>query len=203
MQIILLRHGQTEANSKELFYGFSESNLTDLGREQAKEAGLLLKKLKFNPTKIYVSERTRTHETLECLGFKINDATIDGRINERNMGKIEGMNYKEVNELFPTLFEDWGKDFANYILQDGESWKLVYDRVVHFLEEVIEKYKGTDEKILVVAHGGILACFWTYLAAGNFNVMFNMFFDNCAMMRAYEQNGKYILNGLFYPHELI
>ena len=64
MELMIVRHGQTVANSKNYYYGFTDSLLTQKGEEQAKAAGIFINRLNFKPDEIYVSELSRTHNTL-------------------------------------------------------------------------------------------------------------------------------------------
>lgn len=197
MQIILVRHGETEANTKNLYYGTTESLLTENGTIQAFKAGKLLEKIEFKPDVIYCSERVRAKDTLEKMGFNLNDAVIDSRLNEKNMGIIEMMSYEEIKEKYPDLFDEWNKDFVNYRLENGESWLDVYERIKSILIEVIEKYGKTDKKIMFVCHGGIMTMAFTYFIGGNFDAMYSAFFTNCSMLRCTAIDNKYVINGIF------
>lgn len=197
MNIILVRHGETVANTKNHYYGVTESLLTENGNTQAKKAGKLLKHINFNPDIIYSSERIRAKETLKLMGFDLENAIIDSRLNEKNMGIIEDMSYEEIDKKYPNLFNDWNKDFVNYTLEDGESWMDVYYRIKSILEEVKEKYAETDKTILMVCHGGIMTMAFTYIIGENFDAMYSAFFTNCSMLKCNIVNNKYVINGIF------
>ena len=64
MEILFVRHGESEANVLELMYGSSDYSLTDLGKEQALGAGKIIELMGFIPDHTYVSTLKRAHETL-------------------------------------------------------------------------------------------------------------------------------------------
>lgn len=203
MQILLVRHGETIANTKNLFYGISESPLTINGVKQATLAGDFLRKIKFIPDVIFVSERERAKKTLEYMNIKSEEEITDSRLNEKNMGIIENLNYQDIGKKYPKLFDEWNKDYINYRIENGESWLDVYSRVSSILDEILEKYVNTDKKILLVCHGGVMSMAYTHIIGGNFDAMYSAYFTNCSMLRCQCINNKYVINGLFDSSELI
>ncbi len=203
MEILFIRHGETLANTKNYYYGFTDSPMTERGKEQARAAGLVVNKMKFHPDKIYISERHRTRDTLELMGFKPNIATIDGRINEQNLGKLECMTYQEIEKKYPDVFNDWNKDYHGYRVPEGESHLDLFNRVVSFLEELIKNEKGYNRKILVVSHGGVMASIYTYIIGGNMNYRNSAYFSNCAVLKTRLMSDQLVIEALFNPEEIV
>ena len=203
MELMIVRHGQTVANSKNYYYGFTDSLLTEKGEEQAKAAGIFINRLGFKPDEIYVSELSRTHNTLELMGFDKEDAVVDPRINEQNMGIFECHTFQEIQEKFPTAFDEWNADFNNFRPQDGESHLELYQRVKDFMVELIEKKKDTDRKILIVTHGGVMRSMYSYLNGDNLDVFYNVFFNNVATMRTEYITDRLVINAIYSPVELM
>lgn len=203
MEILMVRHGQTEANVHNWYYGFTDSPMTALGEEQARTAGVFINKLKFEPDKIFISERHRTRDTLTLMNFPLAAAQVDGRINEQHMGQFECMAYEDIKAKYPQAFDDWNKDFNNYAPPGGESHASLYNRVKDFLEELIDKYGQTEEKIFIVTHGGVMHSTYAYLNGDHLESYYSVVFNNCSMMRMKYMKDRLVLNALVSPEEII
>lgn len=149
--LYLVRHGETEYNKAKRFQGSTDIALSDKGREQAREAAKTLD-TKFDV--VISSPLIRAKETAMILsGFSEEQIIIDDRIREINMGEYEGMYYDEVDDAFHTFFHEPEK----YVSSRGsESFESLFARVDEFLISLIQKYKDTDAKILVVSHGAAI-----------------------------------------------
>ncbi|UUM12876.1 histidine phosphatase family protein [Clostridiaceae bacterium HFYG-1003] len=203
MELFIIRHGQTVANSKNFYYGFTDSPITEKGREQAKAAGIFINKLNYQPDEIFISERTRTHETLELMGFHPASAKIDGRINEQNMGDFECLTFQDISAKYPQAFDEWNADFNNYKPNRGESHLEMYNRVKHFIEELIAKEKDTQKKIMIVTHGGVMRSIYSYINMDNLDVFHSVYFNNCAMIRARYITDRLVMDAIYNPIELM
>lgn len=203
MELLIIRHGETLANTLNHYYGFTDSPVTEKGIIQAKAAGFVLNKVEYHPSRIFISERERTRITLEVMGFNPEDAKVDSRINEQNMGIFENMTYEEIGEKYPEEFKRWNDDYLNHIPTSGESRKNLYDRVKDFFEEITEKYKNSEERILVVCHGGVMSSFYTYLIGENFKETYSAYFGNCAMLKVKYMSGKLVLESLIAAEDFM
>lgn len=202
MELIIVRHGQTIANTNNWFYGFTDSPVTEKGKSQARTAGILIKALKFSPDVIYVSERIRTHETLEEMGFHMEDATVDARINERHMGAFECMAYQEIQDKYPTAFDEWNNDFEHFMPPGGESHLTFNLRVRSFLDDLVDS-GNNGQKVLVVAHGGVMHSTYAYINRNRLETYYSVYFDNAAMLRAKYLNDRLVVDALYNPGELL
>nr|WP_300004891.1 histidine phosphatase family protein [Tissierella sp.] len=146
MEIIMIRHGQSEDNVEGVF-GTYNSSLSEKGKHQIEKTRERLKD--FDYSRVYYSPFKRTIQTLEILQL---DGKSDSRIGEYNFGKFAGMNFEEIEEEYPKEYDQWNRNQNKYIIEDGESLEIVYDRVKDFLEEIIEK----DESVVLVTHAGII-----------------------------------------------
>lgn len=146
MDIILIRHGETEDNVLKNF-STKDTPLTDRGREQIKKVRPLVETLSFD--KVYVSPLKRAMETMEILGL---EGDVEKRIQEVGFGLFEGKTYETMKKEFPEEIKMWDEDYINYPTPKGESIKLAYERVTSFLGEIIKK----DEDVLLVCHDGVI-----------------------------------------------
>lgn len=182
MEILFVRHGETEANRTNLFYGRLDYGLTPAGREQAKKAGNLVRMMSFAPDRIVVSGLRRTHETLEAMGFTMDDAEIETRLDERSLGVLEGLTFPEITERYPDLFERWDSDWLDFAPDGGESQREFSGRVRDYLDEL----KTSDHKpgkILVATHGGTMKTIISIIL-GDVSYRFNQIeIYNCSILR--------------------
>jgi broad specificity phosphatase PhoE len=150
----MIRHGETEDNVSKVF-SRDDTKLSEIGKEQIKRTRELLKDFKFD--KVYYSPLERTKETLGILGL---EGIPNTRIREINFGIFAGLNYNEILEKYPQETKSWENDPLRYIIPEGESLNVVYNRVWMFLEEIIKH----NENIIIVAHEGVirLALCWIF-----------------------------------------
>ncbi len=200
MEILFVRHGESEANVLELMYGSSDYSLTDLGKEQALGAGKIIELMGFIPDHTYVSTLKRAHETLSCMGFNLDEATEDERINERHLGHLEGESYHALHKEQPDLFEAWNKDWMEYKPGGGESQLDFESRIISFLKDLEKTYQN-GEKLLVVSHGGTMKTIFSYIFKSNPEQFFNIEIHNCSIMRVTKSKKSYVFDALYNIHD--
>ncbi len=156
-RFILVRHGQTQWNKEGKYTGQSDIPLNETGREQAKAASHHILNLK--PDIIYSSDLQRAEETARLIrGQKRSIPLItDQRLREIHQGEWEGLHEKEIQRRFEKQFETRKNDPLQTAPPGGETIGDVYHRVVDFLLEMQEQH--TDQLVLIVAHGVVLAIF--------------------------------------------
>ncbi|MFS8542134.1 MAG: histidine phosphatase family protein [Tissierellales bacterium] len=154
MDIILIRHGETYDNVN-MHISSKEVKLTDRGRRQIEKAKAILDKLSFD--RVYVSPLARAIETMEILGL---EGDKEERIREVDFGLFEGKTYDQLQAEFAEELKMWFDDVINYVVPEGESIKMAYDRVVSFLEELVDK----KENALLICHDGVIkiALSWVF-----------------------------------------
>jgi len=154
MDIILIRHGETYDNVN-MHISSKEVKLTDRGRRQIEKAKAILDKLSFD--RVYVSPLARAIETMEILGL---EGDKEERIREVDFGLFEGKTYDQLQADFAEELKMWFDDVINYVVPEGESIKMAYDRVVSFLEELVDKKENT----LLICHDGVIkiALSWVF-----------------------------------------
>ena len=158
--LVLVRHGQSEWNKKNLFTGWKDPNLTDLGIEEAKKAGNLLKRRGLTFDIMFTSDLFRAQETgriiLEQMNLGHIEVIKDQSLNERNYGDLAGLNKDEARVK-------WGEEQVHIWRRSydipppgGESLKHTAERVLpYFNSEILPKIKES-QNILVAAHGNSL-----------------------------------------------
>lgn len=160
MQIVLVRHGESEANmvnggGYRMFTGQWDCELTEFGKAQAEN---LRGNAVFDGAEAcYVSDLKRAQQT--AAGFWNGAVITDARLRERSLGDFEGKSVEEVRasaayEKFFTdpQYRNFRHDF-NICAPNGENYTHVCNRVRSFLNDV-----GKQEKIIIVSHMCTIRC---------------------------------------------
>jgi 2,3-bisphosphoglycerate-dependent phosphoglycerate mutase len=159
-KLVLVRHGQSEWNAKNLFTGWKDPKLTDLGIQEARKAGDLLENRNLKFDLMFTSDLFRAQETGRLILEQMNHADIevikDQSLNERNYGDLAGLNKDEAREKWgEEQVHIWRRSF-DIPPPGGESLKNTAERVLPYFElEILPKVKE-GLNILVAAHGNSL-----------------------------------------------
>ena len=159
-KLVLVRHGQSEWNAKNLFTGWKDPKLTDLGIQEAIKAGELLETRNLKFDLMFTSDLFRAQETGRLILKQINQKDIeiiqDQSLNERNYGALAGLNKDEAREKWgEEQVHIWRRSF-DVPPPGGESLKNTAERVLPYFEcEIMPKIKK-GLNILVAAHGNSL-----------------------------------------------
>lgn len=163
-KLILLRHGQSLWNLKNLFTGEVDVELTVQGEEEAKNAGMLLKGFPIDIA--FTSILKRAIHTLDILLAEIGTPIPIIRspaLNERNYGELQGMNKAETAKKYGTeKVLLWRRSFA-IRPPGGESLKDTFHRVVPYYVKEILPFLKIGKTVLIVAHGNSLRALMMYL----------------------------------------
>ena len=158
MYLYLVRHGQSVGNVRQLFYGWSDHPLTDVGRADARAAGKKLKAAAF--TRCCASDLSRAMETTRlCLGDR--DIPIEPcpGLREQDMGEFEDLNWDAAEEKYGQLLHDFVSDWFHTTPPGGESPEHMAERVARCVDAIIRQGEDT----LVVAHNGSLSLILKHL----------------------------------------
>lgn len=158
--LVLVRHGQSEWNLKNLFTGWKDPDLTALGVSEAREGGRKLKELGLTFDVAYTSALSRAQKTchliLEEIGQPDLPVIADQALNERDYGDLTGLNKDDARARFgEEQVHIWRRSF-DIPPPGGESLKDTAERVLpYFRAEILPRVlKG--ERVLVAAHGNSL-----------------------------------------------
>ncbi|MAU95609.1 MAG: 2,3-bisphosphoglycerate-dependent phosphoglycerate mutase [Fulvimarina sp.] len=158
--LVLVRHGQSEWNLKNLFTGWKDPDLTEKGVEEAKSAGRKLKAEGFTFDTAFTSELSRAQRTLDLMLEELGQTglaiTRDVALNERDYGDLSGLNKDDAREK-------WGEEQVHIWRRSydtpppgGESLKDTGARVwPYFIHDVLPKVMAGGT-VVVAAHGNSL-----------------------------------------------
>ncbi len=158
--LVLVRHGQSEWNLKNLFTGWKDPGLTEKGVHEAMSAGRQLKALGIEFDAAYTSALTRAQRTcamiLDELGQSDLHTTRDQALNERDYGDLAGLNKDDARAKWgDEQVHIWRRSFDTPP-PGGESLKDTAERVLPYFEANIWPRVMAGEKLLVAAHGNSL-----------------------------------------------
>jgi 2,3-bisphosphoglycerate-dependent phosphoglycerate mutase len=182
--LILLRHGNSDWNQKNLFTGWVDVDLSDQGRQEARRAGKLLLESNILPDIQYTSVLKRAIYTaniaLEIADHDWIDVKRSWRLNERHYGALQGKDKAQTLEQYgQEQFMTWRRSFdvppppldddsefsqahdPRYAglgddLPRTESLKLVIDRMLPYWESDIKPDLALGKTVLITAHGNSL-----------------------------------------------
>jgi 2,3-bisphosphoglycerate-dependent phosphoglycerate mutase len=163
--LVLVRHGQSKYNLENRFTGELDIDLTELGKQEAKEAGQKLINYTFDFA--YTSILKRAQESLKIILKEIHQSDIqiieNKALNERNYGNLQGLNKAETISKFGQKQVDiWRRSYA-IRPPEGESLEDTYNRTVPYFKQFIEPKLKLQKNILIVAHGNSLRALVMYL----------------------------------------
>ncbi len=144
--LTFIRHAETELNKVDRFAGRTDCNVTPEGIEAAKKA---FREDEKNFDVIYRSPLKRTAQTLDAI-LPNASAIVDERIIEADLGDWEGHPVNTVSDEDLQLYR-----LGKLTPPNGETRTRIDERVCSFIEDVFRTYTG-NEKILIVAHGGVM-----------------------------------------------
>jgi len=153
-ELYLVRHGETEWNKIGRFQGCTDISLAAEGIQQAI---LLRKRLDAKFDCIYTSPLSRAVQTATILCQNTNNIkpVIVEDLREINFGAWEGLTIEQIKERFPLEFQLWKTDEENANLVGGDlNLKNASTRITNAILNIVKEHIG--EKIVIVAHGGIL-----------------------------------------------
>ena len=148
MDVVLIRHTSVGV-PKGTCYGWSDVPVADTFEAEASETKKNLGSVKFDA--VFSSPLTRAKKLAAYCGF--DSPFIDERLKEMNMGEWEMKKFDEIND--PQL-QKWYDHYIDTPTTGGESFRDLYHRVSHFLNEL----RTHDEihRVAIFAHGGVLIC---------------------------------------------
>ena len=158
--LILVRHGQSEDNARDLFSGLRDPALTTRGVEEARAAGREIRRLGLDVTHAFTSVLTRARRTMELILNELGQADLpvraDAALNERDYGALAGLNKTQARARFSAeQVRVWRKSY-DATPPGGESLATTAARVWPFYETEIAPVVRHGGRALLVGHGNAL-----------------------------------------------
>ena len=183
--LYIIRHGQTELNTKMLMQGRSDHPLNETGLAQAEEAAGRFAGIGVKIDKVYSSPLIRALQTARAIAPDA-ELAVDDRLIEMDYGPYEGMDLRnpapEVMEFF--------KDFVNVPAPEGmEPLPDVVKRLGLFLEDIREE--AEHRNILISTHAIAMKGALEYLTPDSHGSYWSTYIGNCEVYVAEADNGDF------------
>ena len=176
-EILFIRHGETDCNKKNLYYGHLNPGLNETGIQQLKNTRKKLQKLNEKIDVVFSSDLKRCRESLELLEIDKNIKThFSEKLRELNFGTLEGKTYKEIERDFPHYVDEMRNNWRYFKTEGGESLDDLQQRVSKKLNKI--KVENQNKKILIVAHAGVIQSLISYYLFDNLNGYWQFKLDN-------------------------
>ena len=158
--LILVRYGPSEWNEQNIFTGWKDPGLTELGIKEAKNAGSLISDKGIQFDEMFTSMLVRAQDTGAIILDSINQQNIpitkNKALNERNYGSLAGLNKDDARKKWgEEQVHIWRRSF-DIPPPEGESLKDTAERVLPYFHEYIMPKVIQGLSILVAAHGNSL-----------------------------------------------
>ena len=151
MEVHLIRH-TTPDISTDICYGQSE---VPLAQSFVIEKNWLLKQLDSQYDAVFSSPLSRCTQLAQQIPSQFYQT--DARLLEMNFGRWE---LQKWNDIAPESLNLWMNDFVNRQVDSGESLRLMSQRVIAFIEELLEQ---SYQNVVVVTHAGVIRIFWAWV----------------------------------------
>lgn len=164
-KLVLVRHGASEWNLKDMFTGWVDVPLSPIGIEEAHRAAKRLKDYHFDVA--FTSLLSRAINTLQIILEDTKQTKIpiskDLALNERHYGDLQGKSKEEMKEVFgEEVVQVWRRSF-DVAPPSGESLKDTCERTIPYLKETIIPEVKKGKNVIVAAHGNSLRSIIMYL----------------------------------------
>ena len=191
MKLVLIRHGESEWNKLNLFTGWTDVDLSEKGREEARNAGRTLKAEGYDFDICFTSYLKRAIHTLNITLDEMDRAWLpvekSWKLNESHYGALQGLNKSETAEKYgeeqvkiwrrsfdvkppalevsderSAIHQAMYRDVDALLLPAHESLETTIERVVPYFEEVIKPEMKAGKRVVIAAHGNSLRALVKY-----------------------------------------
>jgi len=153
LELVLIRHGETEGNLRPTALGATDLSLNERGRRQAQTLARVFALER--PDAIYTSPLNRARETAEIINQKHGlSLELLPDLRERNFGIWENLPVEEIRSRYEAEYAAWEQDLADYVIPEGESAREVYERNTRAIDAITKNHP--EGRVLVVTHLGCI-----------------------------------------------
>ena len=192
-KFILIRHGNSMANTLRNFAGHTDAELSPVGEKQIKLTAEYVAK-NYKVDKIYASDLKRAFNTGCAIGETCGVEVIpDQELREIYAGEWEGLAFDYLLEAFKEDYGTWKNDIGNARCTGGESVKELSERIQ---SELIRIGDENDDKTVVIAtHATPIRCMQRLCMGYSFDEMKNIpWVSNASVTQMNYENGKFTLD---------
>ncbi len=188
--LLLVRHGQSEANLEGVFAGNYDAPLTELGLKQAEKTAEFITE-NYRVDCVYASDLIRAFETGKTVAnaLKLPIIPNDG-LREIRAGEWEALPFDDIVIKFPEEYKKWKEDIGNSSCPNGESVKMLGERVMATLTAIAEENDG--KTVVIATHATPIRVSRTLIEYGNLAPMQDIpWVSNASVTEIIYDNGKW------------
>ena len=153
LELLLIRHGETDWNRELRFQGQVDVPLNATGHEQALRLGMRLASEAVH--RLYSSDLVRTVQTASPAGERLAlPGMADRALREQAFGVIDGMSVPDIQRDHPDIWARWLDFDPDYAPPGGETQRQFHDRVMGAMARLAHAHGG--QRLVIVTHGGVL-----------------------------------------------
>ena len=167
--LLLIRHGQSEANKLGVFAGHFDAPLLPLGVQQAKITGEFIA-ANYKVDKVYASDLKRAYVTGTCIADSCNaPITPEPNLREISAGKWEACAFDDLINLYAEDYDVWLHDIDNSRCTGGESAIELGERVLQTLTRIAKENDG--KTVAIATHATPIRAMQSFVQHGRFEAM--------------------------------
>lgn len=187
-KLLIIRHGQSQANLDGVFVGHVNSPLSDLGRQQAElTADFIVSNYPVDA--VYASDLDRAFYTGKCVADKLGlPITADARLREIYAGDWENVKFDTLSDSYGEPYQIWLRDIGNAQCPNGESVAQLQDRFVSAVRSIAQENHG--KTIVIATHATPVRTLMTYCAGCGLTQMRNIPWVSNASVTVAEYDGQ-------------
>lgn len=188
--ILMVRHGESEANRNKVFAGNLDADLQHRGEKQAQKTAEFIANT-YKVDKIYASDLKRAFKTGKALADLVSVEIVpDCRLREINAGKWEGETFDDLEKKYPEEYTTWRTDLGNARCTEGESTRELGERILAILTEIAEQNDG--KTVVIATHATPVRAMQTHCIYGGFGRMQDVkWVSNASVSEFFFENGKF------------
>ena len=184
--LILIRHGESEANHQGYFAGQIDPDLQSKGLKQAELTGKYIVK-NYKVDKIYSSDLKRAYNTAKCLAELLDMEVVkDKNLREIYAGKWEGMKFDDLVAVYPKEYSLWRNHIGRSSCVGGENVKQLGDRIMNALTKIAKENDG--KTVAIATHATPIRVAQSIIESGALDEMENIPWVSNASVTVIEYN---------------
>lgn len=168
-KFILVRHGESELNRDNVYFGHLDPPLTQTGANSIINLSQKLKNDSITYDKILTSPLVRCRDTAIILNYLGKNIQENHNLKEINFGKFEGLSSQEIQLKYKKEFFDWQTQGIHFKFPSGESIDELAKRSIDFIENI----KDSPQTFLVITHFGVINSIISNYISGSINNFWN------------------------------
>lgn len=189
LELVLVRHGETDSNKEGKYLGWTDVPLNEHGISQAMKVRDKLKDVKFD--QVICSPLKRARETAEIISKNI---AYHEELKEINFGLWDNLSHREIEEKYAEEYKLWISDWQKFTFPQGESAMDMNKRVTNFIDKLVNEQESGY--VLIVTHSGIIRNIIAYLLGMKMEDSWHFSIDNCGITKIQITEGYAVLTEL-------